>query len=181
MGEGRQYCPVLMRCPACGREEYRRPVFVPVAQPLYKGHEEMLPEYCEGEHTMASAGGRAWHLSLSPMEVVPGFNHDLTLTDFDVDMETLTDGRVQGKQRISSLHEIRQIENESLRRHANGEGQPMIFRDFSQNKSNRSVHTLTGTPYEKHRSAPRDEVFKRAKTHAGPITVKRVSADEVGA
>lgn len=178
MTEGRRYCAVLMRCPICGAEDYLRPVFVPAATPLYTGHEERLPIYCGA----FPPRGAAWQgLCRGILEVVPGFNHDLTLHNFEVDMETLTDGKVQGKQRISSLHEIRRIEGESLRRHEHGEGQPMVFRDLSQNRSNRGTHTLTNTIYEKGRAMPKDEALRRARTTQGhAITGGPARAAEVG-
>lgn len=177
---GKTYCAILMRCPACGNEEYRRPLFVPVATPLYKGHEERQPEFCGCLPPKDPDVAAYLGLCRGQLEVVPGFNHDLTLHGFEVDMETITDGKVQGKQRISSLHEIRQIEGESLKRHADGAGQPMVFRDLSQNKSNRGVNTLTNTIYETGRAMPKDEALRRARTHAGDITGRPATAAEVG-
>lgn len=170
----RQYCQVLMRCPTCGTQEYRRPMFVPANPPLYKGHEERIPEWCDAHWT----GGEYTSACHSMMEIVPGFNHDLTLHTFDVDMETITDGRVKGHRRVSSLHEVRKIESESLQRHANGEGQPMVFRDLSQDASNRDVHTLRNTTYERGRAMPKEEMERRAKTHAGAITAERVATPD---
>lgn len=43
---------------------------------------------------------------------------------------------------IDSLTKLRQVERESERMAANGEGQPMIWRRFSQDHSNRDVPTL---------------------------------------
>lgn len=173
------YCMILMRCPLCAAEGYRRPKFVAHPAPCYKGEEVRLPEIC---CATLSPEKRIVYGAICPgeLETVAGFNHDLTLHNFEVDMETITDGKVKGHRRVSSLHEVRQIEGESLRRHANGEGQPMVFRDLSQNKSNRSVNTLTGTQYEKGRAMPKDEALRRARTHAGQIKATRVSADQVG-
>lgn len=179
----KQYCRILMRCPACGAEGYRQPRFVPNPEPAYRGDEVRLPEICCAVPTINPDPLAYTYLGLcrGELEVVPGFNHDLTLVGFEVDMETITDGKVKGHQRISSLHEVRQIEADSLKRHANGEGQPMVFRDLSQNTSNRSVNTLTGTPYEKGRAMPKDEALRRAKTVQGrQIRAERVAADQVG-
>lgn len=176
------YCLILMRCPLCGAEGYRHPRFVPHPEPCYKGEEVRLPEVCCAVPTIDPNPDVYTYLGLcrGELETVPGFNHDLTLHNFEVDMETVTDGKVKGHRRVSSLHEVRQIEADSLKRHANGEGQPMVFRDLSQNKSNRSVNTLTGTPYEKGRAMPKDEAVRRARTHAGQIKATRVSADQAG-
>ncbi len=46
------------------------------------------------------------------------------------------------KRRVGSLHDMRLIENETEKRARNGEGQPMVWRDYSQDKSNFDVHTL---------------------------------------
>lgn len=44
------------------------------------------------------------------------------------------DGLVQVREEISSTRQIRQIEADSERRYANGEGEPLRFRAFSQNR-----------------------------------------------
>lgn len=70
---------------------------------------------------------------------------------------------------VSSLSEIRTIENESLRRSRNGEGAPLVFRGFSQNHSNRHTNSFAGTSYEKNKSERIDP--RRMKTTQGrPIT-----------
>lgn len=54
---------------------------------------------------------------------------------FDVD--------VNGERRtVGSLHEIRKIERQAEQQHRNGEGQPMVWRDYSQEHSNGDRHTL---------------------------------------
>lgn len=169
----KQYkCLVAMRCDQCGHEEYRYPRFL--VGPSGHGTDDVrLREDClrrvvymhkYPEDVMTTCRGE--------LLTIPGFNHDLTKVDFEVDAETLTDGRQKGKVRISSLHELRQIENRSLQLAANGEGQPMIFRHFSQNKSNRSKHTLTGTPYEKGRAKPKPS---KSTLSGLPITAARTS------
>jgi hypothetical protein len=81
------------------------------------------------------------------MEWVPvAAQHDLLPEGFIV---TELDG---GPFRPSSLHEIRQIERESERRAANGEGSPIGFRDFSQNHSNRARNMFEGTSYQRSKS-----------------------------
>jgi hypothetical protein len=49
---------------------------------------------------------------------------------------------------VGSLHDIRRIENEAEKRSRNGEGQPMVWRDYAQNSSNKDVHTLSSTPHK---------------------------------
>jgi hypothetical protein len=50
---------------------------------------------------------------------------------------------VNGQQvTVGSLHQMRQIERLSEQQHRNGEGQPMVWRDYSQDRSNTDRHTL---------------------------------------
>ena len=43
---------------------------------------------------------------------------------------------------VDSLHKLRQIEAQSEQDMRNGEGQPMVWRRYSNDSSNRDVHTL---------------------------------------
>lgn len=43
---------------------------------------------------------------------------------------------------IDSLHKLRQVERESEQMARNGDGQPMVWRQYSQDRSNRDVNTL---------------------------------------
>jgi hypothetical protein len=43
---------------------------------------------------------------------------------------------------IDSTHKLRQVERESEQQARNGEGQPIVFRAWSQDRSNREVNTL---------------------------------------
>ena len=47
---------------------------------------------------------------------------------------------------INSLQTIRRLERESEQAARNGEGRPMVWRDFSQDRSNTDVHTLGKDP-----------------------------------
>lgn len=49
------------------------------------------------------------------------------------------DGLVQVEERIDSLHKLRQIERDSEQRFRNGEGEPMRFRMWNQDRSNKDV------------------------------------------
>jgi hypothetical protein len=80
----------------------------------------------------------------------PTTGWDLLPEDFIVDGETI--GRGEGKFRISSLSEIRVIERESERRHRNGEGQIIAFREFNQDRGNSRTNSFTGSGYETGRS-----------------------------
>ncbi|HEY6415605.1 MAG TPA: hypothetical protein VIX41_05195 [Acidimicrobiales bacterium] len=46
---------------------------------------------------------------------------------------------------IDSLHKLRQVEADSLRRARDGEGQPLVWRRYSQDASNKDVHALHPT------------------------------------
>lgn len=61
-----------------------------------------------------------------------------------VEFET-TDGRGQ-RVVIDSLHKLRQIERESEQQARNGEGQQMVWRQYSQDPSQRHDHTLMKDP-----------------------------------
>ena len=43
---------------------------------------------------------------------------------------------------VGSLHQMRQIERATEQQARNGEGQRLVWRDYSQNSSNKDVHTL---------------------------------------
>ena len=43
---------------------------------------------------------------------------------------------------VGSLHQMRQIERQTEQQARNGEGQRLVWRDYSQNSSNKDVHTL---------------------------------------
>ena len=47
---------------------------------------------------------------------------------------------------VDSLHKLRQIERESEQQARNGEGQQMTWRQYSQDPSNKHVHTLMKDP-----------------------------------
>ncbi len=55
---------------------------------------------------------------------------------------TTTDGRGQ-RVVVDSLHKLRQVEREAETAYRNGEGQPMVFRRWAQDGSNRDAPTLS--------------------------------------
>src|SRR5262245_6473061 len=65
---------------------------------------------------------------------------------------------------VDSLHKLRQIERESEQQYRNGEGQPLVWRHYSNDRSNRDVHALH--PKWQGGEAP-DPAF--VKAHAGSI------------
>lgn len=54
---------------------------------------------------------------------------------------TTTDGR-GNRIEIDSMHTLRRVERESEIAFRNGEGQPMVWRQYSQDRSNKDQHTL---------------------------------------
>ena len=75
---------------------------------------------------------------------------------------------------VSSLTEIRRIENESLRRARNQDGSPVVFRGFSQMRQNMDRNTLAGSEFHTNRPVP----FER-KTRSGlPIDGRAISERE---
>ncbi len=81
---------------------------------------------------------------------------------------------------IDSLRKLRQVERESEQRSRNGEGQPLVWRDYAQDVSNHDVHTLGVDPGKQafddlqarrraSRQAPVKEVFAEGEAPAmGP-------------
>lgn len=51
---------------------------------------------------------------------------------------------------IDSVHKLRQVERESEQRARNGEGRPLVWRDYQQTRSNGDVHTLSADPGDPH-------------------------------
>jgi len=69
---------------------------------------------------------------------------------------TVSDGRNRPVL-IDSLRKLRQVERESEHMARNGEGQPMVWRRYSQDRSNVHVHTLGENPQQ----APTREAAER--------------------
>lgn len=169
----RAYGPKLFRCPTCGVEEYRVREWVLAENPCYKGEEIGQPVICSSVPQDPDAYAGLCRGEMEP--VLRGIRHDLLPESFEVDRETI--GLTgEGKIRISSLTELRAIEAESIRRHEADPTHhaPTIFRDFSQNHSNRAQNVFSGTPYERAKSR------KPPKTITGgglPIGVRAIDAD----
>jgi hypothetical protein len=73
---------------------------------------------------------------------------------------------------VDSLHKLRQIERDSEQQYRNGEGQPLVWRSYSNDRSNRDVHALHPTWYGG--DAP-DPAW--VKTHAADLKRSEAVAD----
>jgi len=112
-------------CARCG--QLRVDVAIPVAIGARAGAPEhcgarMVPIPAIGRMDIGGVKGAAFH----------GF--------------TTTDGRGQPVH-IDSLHTLRRVEREAEQAYRNGEGQPMVFRRWAQDPSNRDQPTLSKSYY----------------------------------
>lgn len=141
------------RCPDCGVVEERCGRFIPTPESdrLYTGQEIRLPETCRKCGSV---------MTWAPVSS----QTDLLKQDFVINIDG-TD------RRVSSLTELRAIERDSLRKAANGEGAPHVFRGFSQDRSNRDVNTLKGSSFETNRQVPIDR-NPRVTQSGMPISVR---------
>lgn len=80
---------------------------------------------------------------------------------------TTTDGRGQPVH-VDSLHTMRRVEKESEQAYRNGEGQPMVFRRWAQDCSNKDQPTLSKSYYG-------GEAPTKAAAHKFGSTAKRAS------
>ena len=72
-----------------------------------------------------------------------GGGHDASLQKFTVHRQIPTrDGLVQRAETIDSMHTLRKIERESEQRYANGEGEPLRFRVYNQDRSNMDANSF---------------------------------------
>lgn len=109
-------------CTGCGR------VIVDHNVPIAIGAQEGAPP-------CPDCGGRtSWIPQVGRMDLRP--DGDSAFQKF-----TTTDGR-GNRVEIDSLHKLRQVERESEIAYRNGEGQPMVWRRYSQDSTNRDQHTL---------------------------------------
>jgi hypothetical protein len=103
-------------CQVCGE------VFVDVNVPIAVGAVRGAPEHC-GQPT-------AWIPAVGRMDAYEPFQ------EF-----TARDGQ-NHEVVVDSLHKLRQIERQSEQHYRNGEGQPLVWRQYSNDRSNRHVHAL---------------------------------------
>jgi hypothetical protein len=73
---------------------------------------------------------------------------------------------------IDSLAKLRRVERESEQRARNGEGRPLVWRDYQQGRSNRDVHTLSTNLADPH--GVRETI--QPKVQDGTITPRRGAA-----
>lgn len=92
-----------------------------------------------------------WNGQVVRMEVIPAAHFDLKtdgtpdrgLQKFTVHRQVPTrDGPVQVEEVVDSLHTLRRIERDSEQRYRDGEGEPLRFRGYNQNSSNRDVNSF---------------------------------------
>lgn len=98
---------------------------------------------------------------------------------------TVEDGKGGWKvETIDSLTKLRRVEAESETRARNGEGRPMVWRDYSNDRSNKDVHTLGRvdqprvTPEMAKKYAPKPVAAKDAEaiTYGAGVTDATTSA-----
>jgi len=135
-------------CPRCGQ------VLVDIHVPVEIGATAGAPEHC-GAKTSWIPATRAMDIGGAKTAGFRGFH--------------TTDGRGQPVH-IDSLHKMRQVERESEQAYRNGEGQPMVFRRWAQDGSNRDQPTLSKSynPAD----APTDEgkrKFGRQGSFSAPV------------
>lgn len=83
------------------------------------------------------------------------------------------DGKNQ-KVRISNMRDLRRVEKESEQQARNGEGQPIVFRRWHQNDSNKDVHTLAPT------FTGGEQPTEAAKRRFGKTLQKAATAPDTG-
>ena len=130
-------------CPACAH------VLEDVNVPCSIGAQAGAPECPEDGRRME------WIPQIGRVDAYEPFH------EFDV-----KDGRGQTIH-IDSLRKLRQVERESEAMARNGEGQPMVWRQYSQSRSNRDANIFGENKFE----AP-DPAFKRKiRGAASPVEV----------
>lgn len=125
------------RCPSCGRElrdQYR---------PVTEGG-SAHPPFC----TICQ---------ISMVWVVPVVANDLRSDSDDPHFKKFHVWDGDHRIEISSLSQMRTLERETAKKAADGIGQPLVFRAYSQDHSNLSVNTFGDGPSER----PTDEAKRR--------------------
>jgi hypothetical protein len=79
---------------------------------------------------------------------------------------------------VDSLSKIRQLEHDSEQRARDGEGQHLVWRDYSQDRSNRHEHAIAKDPSQK----PDPAFLKRFREDnaGGPISAETADAAAYG-
>jgi hypothetical protein len=103
-------------CQVCGQ------VLVDIAVPATVGAQKGAPEHCGRKTNWIPQVGRMdAYEPFQEFETYDGQNHRVT---------------------VDSLKKLRDIERESEQQARNGEGQPLVWRHYSNDRSNRDVHAL---------------------------------------
>lgn len=121
-------------CPHCG--VIQRDVAVEIGLGA-RGHIERCP-ICDPPEYME------WMPAIGRMSA----SHGPTFTAFET-----YDGRNR-KVRVESIADLRRIEKESEQMARNGEGQIMVWRDYSNDRSNRYDSAIHGSKWHDHPEAP---------------------------
>ncbi len=77
--------------------------------------------------------------------------------------------------RVDSLHDLRRIERDHEQLARNGEGRPLVWRDYSNSKTNGDVHTLSANLGDPH-GVRTGIAAHKAKQHAAGTPVARRGA-----
>lgn len=148
-------------CPRCGYEGIQ---YYPL--PQYDHQHNRIDEYpsCPACARIRVGPHHTMEVLMIPKPTT--MNHDLLTGGLGLTVPSASGGEVQ----VSSLSEIRTIENESLRRARNGDGTPLVFRGFAQNRSNMQTNTLAGSSFETNKQLP----YSRRTQSGQPITAAAV-------
>lgn len=103
---------------------------------------------------------------MTPIIAIGGMGTGFTTFDVDVDGKKTT---------IDSLHTLRRVERESEQRYRNGEGEPLRFRAYQQDRSNMDVSSFgdAGTIGERTYSSGQQPLKK-----SGKISTKRHGSEK---
>lgn len=122
------------RCPECGHIErdhaYRMAVGAAASAP-----------YCSAVMDEDSTCGvRMVVIPMAAFDLKTDGGGDRGFQKFEISrLVPTTEGPVQVTETIDSLHKLRQIEKDSEQRYRDGEGEPLRFRAYGQDRSNTDV------------------------------------------
>lgn len=140
------------QCPGCGATHE---VDVPAAIGAQRG--APICPACRGMRM-------AWIPQIGRMDFAPSGGAGFTSFSIKEDIRGKTECI-----EIDSLHKLRQVERESEQRARNGEGRPLVWRDYHQNRSNGDVHTLAKDLADPH--GVRETITP--KVQSGTVTPRR--------
>ena len=129
-----------LRCTACGRVQYD--VDIPIAQ---GARVYCLEHRCPEDDYFHEPGEWApCHGRLEPIPAIGrmdvGGVKGASFQPFEVSRQLPTrEGLQEHTETIDSVHKLRQVERDSEQRYRDGEGEPLRFRAWTQDSSNRDV------------------------------------------